>query len=109
DQDRREGGPRGRRLRCGKRRQRPGGGRGGNQARGQRGQGGGGERLLLLEARTRVLDGVRGREEDREGLRVESPLPVPGPRQDVFQAVARGLHQAHVHGARGALEVVRRA
>ena len=86
-----------------------GAGRRGDQAGGQRGQGRGGERLFLLEASARVLDRVRGREEDLEGFRVEGPLAVPGPRQDVFQAVAGALHEAHVHGARGPFQVVRRA
>ena len=75
----------------------------------QRGQGRGGERLLLLEASARVLDRVRGCEEDLEGLRVEGPLAVPRPGQDVLQAVACALDDAHVHRARGSFEVVRGA
>jgi hypothetical protein len=104
---RRHGEGRGRRR--GRGGQRSGLARDGGEAGGQGGEGRAGERVFLLEARARIFDRIRRREEDREGGRIERPLAVPSPRQDVFQAVAGAFHQLHAHRARGPLQVVRGA
>ena len=65
--------------------------------------------VLLPEPVARLLDRVRGRVEELEGVGVERTLAVAGAREDVLQRMAGGLHDADVHGARGALQVVRGA